>query len=90
MIARQVYYEGRVQGVGFRFTARHIAKGYDVTGWVMNLPDGRVELHTCGESDEVHAFLNAIRDSELNSCIRKIEVHEIPPLQGATGFEIRQ
>jgi acylphosphatase len=44
MISLQVFYEGHVQGVGFRFTVRHIAKGFDVTGWVRNLPDGRVEL----------------------------------------------
>ena len=44
MIARRVYYEGRVQGVGFRSSVRRIASGFDVTGWVINLPDGRVEL----------------------------------------------
>src|ERR1041384_8172490 len=44
MISLQVFYEGRVHGVGFRFTVRHIAKGFDVTGWVRNLPDGRGEL----------------------------------------------
>ena len=42
MISLQVFYEGHVQGVGFRFIVRHIAKGFDVIGWVRNLPDGRV------------------------------------------------
>jgi acylphosphatase len=88
MIGRQVFYEGRVQGVGFRYTVRSIAKGYDVTGWIRNSPDGRVELHVGGEPDEVRAFLDAILESELNSYIKKNEQHEIPPPAGAKGFEI--
>ena len=44
MIGRRVFFEGRVQGVGFRYSVRQLAKGYDVAGWVRNLPDGRVEL----------------------------------------------
>src|SRR5437762_5621731 len=71
MISLQVFYEGHVQGVGFRFTVRHIAKGFDVTGWVRNLPDGRVELQVTGEEDEVRAFVDRIADSELHSLIRK-------------------
>src|SRR5207248_3461413 len=70
MISLQVFYEGHVQGVGFRFTVRHIAKGFDVTGWVRNLPDGRVELQATGEENEVRAFVDRIADSELHSLIR--------------------
>ena len=44
MISVQVFYEGNVQGVGFRYTVKQIAKGFDVIGWVKNLRDGRVEL----------------------------------------------
>jgi acylphosphatase len=71
MISLQVFYEGHVQGVGFRFTVRHIAKGFDVTGWVRNLPDGRVELQVTGDEDEVRAFLDQIAQSELHSHIRE-------------------
>ena len=49
MISLQVFYEGSVQGVGFRWTIRNIAKGFDVIGWVRNLPDGRVELQVAGD-----------------------------------------
>jgi acylphosphatase len=62
MIAIQVHYSGRVQGVGFRATAAHIARSFPVVGWVRNLPDDRVALWVEGEEDQVHAFLRAIRD----------------------------
>jgi acylphosphatase len=89
MIARQVFYEGRVQGVGFRYTVKQIAMGFDVTGWVKNLDDGRVELQVGGEEEEVQAFLKAIRESELTSLIRAGQEHEIAAAAGVKGFEIK-
>ena len=89
MISLRVFYEGHVQGVGFRFTVRHIAKGFDVTGWVRNLPDRRVELQVTGEEDEVHAFLHRIADSELHSLIRKQTENKLTEPVAARGFEIR-
>ena len=88
MTARQVFYEGRVQGVGFRFTVKHLARGYDVAGWVRNLADGRVELQCSGEREEVDAFLAVIAESELQSHIKTVTAIPIPPLVGARGFEI--
>ena len=67
MKATRVLYEGYVQGVGFRFTTKRIAHGYEVAGWVRNLADGRVELQVSGENDEVAAFLRAIRESSLGA-----------------------
>jgi acylphosphatase len=89
MKAVQVFYEGRVQGVGFRYSVRQIAKGFSVTGWVRNLPDGRVELQAGGESEEVEAFLEGIRQSELGSLIRKESETVLPTPPDAHGFEIR-
>jgi acylphosphatase len=89
MTARQVFYEGRVQGVGFRYTVRRIATGFDIAGWVRNLPDGRVELLAAGEPGEVTAFLQAICDSDLASHIRNHTPHEIPPPAALRGFEIK-
>jgi acylphosphatase len=57
---RRVHYQGRVQGVGFRFTAARLAPGFGVSGWVRNVPDGRVELEAQGEPDRLRAFLGAI------------------------------
>jgi len=83
-----VLYFGRVQGIGFRVTARHLACGYDVTGTVRNLPDGRVELIAEGERAEVTAFLTGIAESELSGFIAK--QHETwQPAQGnLRGFAI--
>ena len=64
-----VHYTGRVQGVGFRATVRNIARGFDVTGTVRNLPDGRVELIAEGEKNEVAAFLEGIATSDLSGYI---------------------
>lgn len=89
MISLQVFYEGHVQGVGFRFTVRHIAKGFDLTGWVRNLPDGRVELQATGEEDEVRAFVDRIADSELHSLIRKQTENKLTEAVAVHGFEIR-
>ena len=90
MTGRHVFYEGRVQGVGFRFTCKQIARGYEVVGWVRNLPDGRVELQCSGDAGEIEAFLTGIRESELKSHFKDVKVTTMPPLAGARGFEILQ
>ena len=89
MISLQVFYEGRVQGVGFRWTVRHLAKGFELTGWIRNLIDGRVEMQVSGDDEEVRAFLDAIAKSELRSHIRKMTEHQLEAPTEARGFEIR-
>jgi acylphosphatase len=88
--SRQVYFEGRVQGVGFRYSVKQIAMGFDVTGWVGNLPDGRVEMLATGSPDELDAFLEAIAESQLAGFIRKQEILTRAPEPGrGRGFQIR-
>jgi acylphosphatase len=89
MKAVQVFYEGRVQGVGFRYSVRQIAKGFTVTGWVRNLSDGRVELQANGEPEEVDAFLEGIRQSELGSLIGKESTNPVTTPPNTHDFEIR-
>lgn len=84
----QVFYTGRVQGVGFRYTVKSLAPGYEITGTVRNLPDGRVELVAEGAPDELEAFQQAIRDSGLGGFIRHEEVHWSEARGGFRGFEI--
>jgi len=90
MIARNVFFEGRVQGVGFRYTVRNLARGFEVAGWVRNLDDGRVELLAAGEPDEVEAFLAAIAESELAGLIKNTQARPAAPgaLEGVRGFSI--
>jgi acylphosphatase len=89
MVAKQVFFEGRVQGVGFRFTTKRLAEEFEVVGWVRNLPDGRVELQVMGEDAEVQAFLGSFERSSLVHHIQRREVATIPLLQGVKGFGIR-
>jgi acylphosphatase len=89
MISLQVFYEGYVQGVGFRWSVQHIAKGFDVTGWVRNLADGRVELQVNGKDEEARAFLDAVAQSELRAHIRKQTENKLENPVIARGFEIR-
>ena len=70
----KIFYSGRVQGVGFRYTAKTVAAGFEVTGTVRNLPDGRVELIAEGARAELEAFRAAIRDAGLAGFIRDEQV----------------
>ena len=86
MFARHVFYEGRVQGVGFRYTVKSLASEYEVSGWVRNLPDGRVELQALAtEEDELAAFLQEILDSRLRHHIKGVESRAIAPPAGILG-----
>ncbi len=88
MKTTQVFYEGRVQGVGFRWTAKRIAQGFDVTGSVRNLPDGRVELQVSGDRAEVAGFLEEIRESALAGHITAEHIDEIDTNAPPRGFQI--
>jgi acylphosphatase len=75
--------------VGFRFTSQHLARGFNVAGYVRNLPDGRVELVAEGDPVEIDGFLVAVQDA-LGRYIRDVTVERRPP--SATpfaGFTIR-
>ena len=83
-----VYYSGVVQGVGFRYTVKSLARGFEVTGLVRNLLDGRVELVAEGERPELVAFAQAIRDSGLGPLIRQEDLAWSAVEGGLRGFEI--
>jgi acylphosphatase len=65
------FYSGPVQGVGFRYTVNLLVNGFEVTGTVRNLPDGRVELVAEGVRAELEGLLEAVRRSDVGRFIRQ-------------------
>ncbi|HVU08185.1 MAG TPA: acylphosphatase [Verrucomicrobiae bacterium] len=84
----KIFYSGRVQGVGFRYTAKTVATGFEVSGTVRNLPDGRVELIAEGARGELEAFRDAIRGAGLAGFIRDETEIWGETLNEFRGFEI--
>jgi acylphosphatase len=68
-------FSGRVQGVGFRYTACRIAADYRVTGFVRNLPDGRVELVAEGPAEQARPFVQSVR-SQMAAYVRQADVRQ--------------
>jgi acylphosphatase len=83
-----IIYSGHVQGVGFRYCVKSTALGFEVSGSVRNLPDGRVELVAEGLRLELEAFRQAIRDSGMEHFIRNEDVRWSETRGGFRGFEI--
>ena len=86
-VCKRVTYSGRVQGVGFRYTARQVAGGYVVAGHVRNRPDGTVELVAEGPADQVEAFLTALA-GHMAGYIDETRIQDEPP-GGTKDFRIR-
>ena len=84
----RVYYSGHVQGVGFRYSVKQLSLEFDVTGWVKNLEDGRVEMVIEGERDELETFQAAIPDAGLRRFIRETQSHWSEGTGEFRGFEI--
>ena len=84
----QIIYSGQVQGVGFRYSVKSVATGFEVTGSVRNLPGGGVELVAEGAKDELEAFRQAIRESGMDHFIRQEDVSWQDASSEFRGFEI--
>jgi acylphosphatase len=83
-----IWYSGSVQGVGFRYTAKTVATGFEITGIIRNLPDGRVELVCEGARKELEEFRAALRDAGLAGFIRDEQVNWADAKNEFRGFEI--
>lgn len=83
-----VYFTGRVQGVGFRYTTLQVAKEFEVAGYVTNLADGRVQLEVEGRPLEVSAFVAAVQE-RMHGYIRKTEQKSDRRPRQFTGFLIK-
>ncbi|HEY1847877.1 MAG TPA: acylphosphatase [Opitutaceae bacterium] len=82
------YYTGRVQGVGFRYAALQVAREFEVSGYVSNLPDGRVVLEAEGQKDEVDRYIDAVGE-KMDGYIRKVDRHGAGRSPQFSGFSIR-
>ena len=87
MICKRVIYSGRVQGVGFRYTAQRVAGGFPIVGYVKNLPSGSVELVAQGEAGQVEAFLQTLA-GQMAGYIRNTAITDEAP-GNYEGFGIR-
>ena len=83
-----VFFSGRVQGVGFRYTALQVAQEFEVAGFVRNLPDGRVQLEAEGQAQEVAAFVTALEE-RMHGYIRKTERNARVRSAEFSGFAIQ-
>src|SRR4051812_48882283 len=88
-VARRYLIGGRVQGVGFRYFAEDVARRENVSGWVQNLPDGRVEAAAEGDAESVERFERAIRHGPRGARVDSVEVFDEPPGDRGSGFSVR-
>ncbi len=85
---REVRYQGRVQGVGFRYTTRGVGQQFVVSGYVKNLPDGCVELVAEGTPSELDAFLAAVAEA-MRGNIHSAQEERFPASGGFNDFHVR-
>ena len=87
--ARRYVISGRVQGVGFRYFTKDVAEREGVTGWVRNLPDGRVEALVEGEADAVTRVERALWQGPGGARVATVAVDDSEPPSGAYhGFSV--
>ncbi len=80
---------GRVQGVGFRWSAARVAEDLGLTGWVRNRADGAVAAEVQGPADAVAAFLQWVGEGPPGARVTGVDVRDLPPTEDDRGFEVR-
>jgi acylphosphatase len=87
VIAKHIVFSGRVQGVGFRFTALNVANRYELKGYVRNLPDGDVEMLAHGMAEMIDNCIRDLQDSFVGT-ISHIDIEDATPDPKLTDFRI--
>jgi acylphosphatase len=85
-VCKRVIYTGRVQGIGFRYTAQRLSHGRPITGTVRNCSDGSVELFVQGEAADVQAFMMAL-SRQMEDFIAEQTIRDAEP-RAVEGFQI--
>ena len=88
-ISRRYVISGRVQGVGFRYFTQAVAAEEDISGWVCNTPDGRVEIDAEGEADAIARFEQRISRGPAGARVEHVETTEGASAARSPGFHIR-
>ena len=86
MIRRHITFYGRVQRVGFRYTAEYAALNNNCTGWVKNEDDGSVLMEIQGREEDIDEVLAAL-ENDLYIRIADMEAEEMEPLEDEYGFK---
>ena len=87
-VRKHIYFSGRVQGVGFRYSAIYLARPLGLTGWVENLWDGRVEMEVQGDEDAITQFLKELRTQRF-IIINDMEIREMEPIERERSFRTK-
>jgi len=84
----RIRFTGIVQGVGFRYTTRHVANNLGLTGWVRNMNDGSVEAVAEGEEERVKQLIDSLEE-RFRSYINNTETTWADPTDEFTVFDVR-
>ncbi len=87
-VRKHIVFHGRVQGVGFRYTAKYLAQSLELTGWVQNEWDGTVTLEVQGRDALINKLLVGLSHNQFIS-IDWIDTKEIPLEEGEKAFSVR-
>ncbi|HAS20643.1 MAG TPA: acylphosphatase [Lachnospiraceae bacterium] len=85
MIRRRIRFYGEVQGVGFRYTAKHAADYYGCTGWVSNLYDGSVLMEIQGEEEQIDLVIRSLMKGRWIR-IERMDAKSIPLVEDERKF----
>lgn len=83
-----IFFSGRVQGVGFRYTSRQVAQRYDVGGWVKNLPNGSVEMIVEGPPEQLKKYVADVAES-THGHVADMQVTKSDATGAFSAMEIR-
>jgi acylphosphatase len=89
LVARRFVVSGRVQGVGFRFFVEDAARHDGLSGWVRNLPDGRVEAFVEGDAEAVDRLEGKLHRGPGGARVQHVEAHDEVPSGARAEFQIR-